>query len=268
MKRTDRRCEGRNLTGSMGSAGSAAHAAGPGLRIHAPEGAGPRPLLPPGGRPTLVHTLTPVAAAGIKTAVVNTHHLSDQIAAFCARRAAPRILLSHEAELLETGGGVAKALPLLGRAAAGSMRDALSLLDQAMAHGAGRVSASQEREMLGAVDDNYLLRLIEALGAGDAGAGRTRAPETAATTKFAPLRRYSPATEPGSPIRRRTQTSCSSKTWLRISNTSAQMLKKTRIWICSCFVTASFDRSRKPVTMTASSGRRRPIRDRDRQSAV
>jgi DNA polymerase-3 subunit gamma/tau len=60
-----------------------------------------------------------------------------------------------------------EALPLIARAAAGSMRDALSLLDQAIAHGAGRLAADGVREMLGAVDETYLLRLLDALAAGD-----------------------------------------------------------------------------------------------------
>jgi DNA polymerase-3 subunit gamma/tau len=47
------------------------------------------------------------------------------------------------------------------------MRDALSLLDQAIAHGAGRLAAAGVREMLGAVDETYLLRLLEALAGGD-----------------------------------------------------------------------------------------------------
>ncbi|HXZ92920.1 MAG TPA: DNA polymerase III subunit gamma/tau [Burkholderiales bacterium] len=59
------------------------------------------------------------------------------------------------------------ALPLIGRAAAGSMRDALSLLDQAIAHGAGRISSDDVRDMLGAVDETYLLRLLEAVAAGE-----------------------------------------------------------------------------------------------------
>ena len=59
------------------------------------------------------------------------------------------------------------ALPLIARAAAGSMRDALSLLDQAIAHGAGKLAAAGVRDMLGAVDETYLLRLLEALGAAD-----------------------------------------------------------------------------------------------------
>ena len=60
-----------------------------------------------------------------------------------------------------------EALALIARAAAGSMRDALSLLDQAVAHGAGTLAAAGVREMLGAVDETYLLRLLEAIAAGD-----------------------------------------------------------------------------------------------------
>jgi DNA polymerase-3 subunit gamma/tau len=64
-----------------------------------------------------------------------------------------------------------EALPLLARAAAGSMRDALSLLDQAIAHGGGEVSAAGVGDMLGTIDQSHLLRLIEAVAAGDAAAG-------------------------------------------------------------------------------------------------
>jgi len=61
-----------------------------------------------------------------------------------------------------------EALSLLARAAAGSMRDALSLLDQAIAHGGGKVSAAAVGDMLGAIDQSHLVRLLEALAAGDA----------------------------------------------------------------------------------------------------
>jgi DNA polymerase III subunit gamma/tau len=61
-----------------------------------------------------------------------------------------------------------EALPIIGRAASGSMRDALSLLDQAIAHGGGRVSAHSVREMLGTIDQSYLLRLLEAVMSEDA----------------------------------------------------------------------------------------------------
>jgi DNA polymerase III subunit gamma/tau len=59
------------------------------------------------------------------------------------------------------------ALNLLARAAEGSMRDALSLLDQAIAHGAGKVEEASVREMLGAVDRGYLFSILNALTRGD-----------------------------------------------------------------------------------------------------
>jgi DNA polymerase-3 subunit gamma/tau len=62
------------------------------------------------------------------------------------------------------------AIGLIARAAQGSMRDALSLLDQAIAHGAGRVDEASVQAMLGAVDRQYLFALLDALLARD-GAG-------------------------------------------------------------------------------------------------
>jgi DNA polymerase-3 subunit gamma/tau len=60
-----------------------------------------------------------------------------------------------------------EALSAIARAASGSMRDALSLLDQAIAHGAGKVEAAEVRGMLGAVDATRLLEMLEALAAAD-----------------------------------------------------------------------------------------------------
>jgi len=60
-----------------------------------------------------------------------------------------------------------EALPLIARAAAGSMRDALSLLDQAIAHGGGKIATGNVHDMLGAVDTSYLLRLLEAVAGQD-----------------------------------------------------------------------------------------------------
>ncbi|MBP9713526.1 MAG: DNA polymerase III subunit gamma/tau [Sterolibacterium sp.] len=62
------------------------------------------------------------------------------------------------------------ALRHLAKAAAGSMRDALSLLDQAIAHGAGRVEDENVREMLGTVGDDYLYGILDALAGGDVAA--------------------------------------------------------------------------------------------------
>jgi DNA polymerase-3 subunit gamma/tau len=61
-----------------------------------------------------------------------------------------------------------EALPAIARAAAGSMRDALSLLDQAIAHGGGRVAGTGVSEMLGTIDQTYLVRLVECVAGGDA----------------------------------------------------------------------------------------------------
>ncbi|MBC7945344.1 MAG: DNA polymerase III subunit gamma/tau [Burkholderiales bacterium] len=61
----------------------------------------------------------------------------------------------------------APALQLISRAAQGSMRDALSLLDQAIAHGAGSVSEADVRAMLGAIDQTYLFAILQAVAAGD-----------------------------------------------------------------------------------------------------
>ena len=72
-------------------------------------------------------------------------------------------ILSVEAISAEPG-----ALNLISRSAAGSMRDALSLLDQAIAHGAGKVEEAQVRDMLGTVDLDYLFLILDALLAGDA----------------------------------------------------------------------------------------------------
>src|SRR5688572_30539823 len=62
------------------------------------------------------------------------------------------------------------ALALIARAAQGSLRDALSLLDQAIAHGGGKVEAAATRAMLGAVDQTYLHAILHALAAGDGAA--------------------------------------------------------------------------------------------------
>ena len=90
--------------------------AGLGLRMRPITDTIPKPLVMVAGRCLLDRALDHYAAAGLARAVVNTHHLADQIAAHVAGRTRPQIALSHEPELLETGGGVLNALPLLGEA--------------------------------------------------------------------------------------------------------------------------------------------------------
>ncbi|MCE1183567.1 MAG: DNA polymerase III subunit gamma/tau [Rhodocyclales bacterium] len=81
-------------------------------------------------------------------------------------------ITEHLAHILSVEGVPfeASALTLIGRSAAGSMRDALSLLDQAIAHGAGRIEESMVREMLGAVDLDYLYGILESLASEEANA--------------------------------------------------------------------------------------------------
>ena len=67
------------------------------------------------------------------------------------------------------------ALNLIARAAQGSMRDSLSLLDQAIAHGIGKVTDESVRAMLGVVDAGYLLTLLETVAAKDGKALMTQA---------------------------------------------------------------------------------------------
>jgi DNA polymerase-3 subunit gamma/tau len=80
------------------------------------------------------------------------------------------LIASHLKHILEVEAISAEvgALQLLARSAAGSMRDALSLLDQAIAHGSGKVEEVQVREMLGTVDLDHLFSVLDTLLSGDA----------------------------------------------------------------------------------------------------
>jgi MurNAc alpha-1-phosphate uridylyltransferase len=92
-------------------------AAGLGTRMRPLTDKVPKPLVPLNGKPLIDHVLDRLAAGGISRAVVNVHHFPDQIEAHLAGRAKPAIAISDErGALLDTGGGVVKALPLLGRA--------------------------------------------------------------------------------------------------------------------------------------------------------
>ena len=91
---------------------------------------------------------------------------------FNLRPMAPDTVLEHLTQVLGTESVPAEpqALKLLARAARGSMRDALSLTDQAIAFGSGQLQEATVRQMLGSVDRSYVFRLIGALAQGD---GRT-----------------------------------------------------------------------------------------------
>jgi MurNAc alpha-1-phosphate uridylyltransferase len=95
-------------------------AAGYGLRLRPITLSTPKPLVAVGGRTMLDRALDALAAVGVEEAVVNAHYLREQVAARLTERrrggAPPHTVISEETELLDTGGGIKKALPLLGAA--------------------------------------------------------------------------------------------------------------------------------------------------------
>jgi MurNAc alpha-1-phosphate uridylyltransferase len=92
-------------------------AAGLGERMRPLTSTKPKPLVPLAGKPLIDHVLDRLADAGVGTAILNVHYLPEQIEAHVENRRGrpPETLISDErGVLLDTGGGVKKALPLLG----------------------------------------------------------------------------------------------------------------------------------------------------------
>ena len=90
-------------------------AAGLGERMRPITNTMPKPLVKVGGQAMIDHVLDRLADAGVERAVVNVHYLADQIERHLAGRTRPQIVISDErAQLLDTGGGVVKALAELG----------------------------------------------------------------------------------------------------------------------------------------------------------
>lgn len=90
-------------------------AAGLGVRMRPLTDRMPKPLVPVAGRALLDHVLDKLRDAGVMQAIVNVHYLPDQIIDHVATRTHPRVIISDERDVvLGTGGGVVKALPLLG----------------------------------------------------------------------------------------------------------------------------------------------------------
>jgi N-acetyl-alpha-D-muramate 1-phosphate uridylyltransferase len=90
-------------------------AAGLGTRMRPLTDRTPKPLVRVAGRALIDYALDDFARAGVGTAIVNVHHLADQIETHLVGRQDPRIVISDERPLLlDQGGGVRKVLPLLG----------------------------------------------------------------------------------------------------------------------------------------------------------
>jgi len=90
-------------------------AAGLGVRMKPLTDTKPKPLIEVGGKALIDHALDRLAAAGVETAVVNVHHFADALERHLRARKHPKIVISDERNaLLDTGGGIVKALQSLG----------------------------------------------------------------------------------------------------------------------------------------------------------
>lgn len=90
-------------------------AAGLGTRMRPISDTVPKPLVELGGEALIDRVLARLSQVGVERAVVNTHYLADKVEAHLAGRETPEIVISPEHDLLlDTGGGVKNALPLLG----------------------------------------------------------------------------------------------------------------------------------------------------------
>ena len=90
-------------------------AAGLGMRMRPITDTLPKPLVKVGGRTLIDYALDRLAENGVERAIVNVHWLADEIETHLAGRRAPKILISDErSELLDQGGGIKRALPMIG----------------------------------------------------------------------------------------------------------------------------------------------------------
>jgi N-acetyl-alpha-D-muramate 1-phosphate uridylyltransferase len=91
-------------------------AAGFGTRMRPLTNTTPKPLIEVAGKSLLDYGFEHLREAQIETAVVNGHYLADQIEAWCETQSTPHTIFSSERDaILDTGGGIARALPLLGK---------------------------------------------------------------------------------------------------------------------------------------------------------
>jgi MurNAc alpha-1-phosphate uridylyltransferase len=89
-------------------------AAGYGTRLKPLTDRMPKPLIPVAGKPMIQYALDKLQAYGIEEVIINVSHLKEQLTAYLSKLHGMTIKLSEESEPLETGGGLKKALRLLG----------------------------------------------------------------------------------------------------------------------------------------------------------
>lgn len=88
--------------------------AGFGTRMRPLTNTMPKPMVPLNGTPLIGHVMNRLVDVGVERAIVNLHYLGEQIQDYLADENRLEIIFSNEADLLETGGGVKHAMPLLG----------------------------------------------------------------------------------------------------------------------------------------------------------
>jgi MurNAc alpha-1-phosphate uridylyltransferase len=88
-------------------------AAGLGTRMRPLSDIAPKPMIEIAGRTLLDHAIDRLERVGVERVVVNVHYRADQIVDHLGARERPKIIFSREETLLDTGGGVARALPWL-----------------------------------------------------------------------------------------------------------------------------------------------------------
>ena len=115
----------------------------------------PKPLISVAGKPLMAHAIDQLENNGVNDIVVNVHYLADQVETWVAKRTGSTIEISDEREeLLETGGGVVKAGPLLGSAPFFVLNSDAFWLDKY-----GTPTLEQMRSMFDAKDCDFLLLL-------------------------------------------------------------------------------------------------------------
>lgn len=126
-------------------------AAGMGVRMRPLTDSRPKPLVPLAGVALLDRVLDRLADAGFERAVVNVHYLADQIEHHLAERDRPAIVISDErAQILDTGGGVVKALRELGP-------------DPFLVHNSDSVWIENARSVLATMIDRWDCEAMDAL---------------------------------------------------------------------------------------------------------
>ncbi|MEQ1931324.1 MAG: nucleotidyltransferase family protein [Parvularculaceae bacterium] len=127
-------------------------AAGLGKRMRLLSGDAPKPLVKVAGKALIDYALDRFADAGVERAVVNVHYRADDVAAHALRRKRPKISISDERGLLlETGGGLMKAAPLLGAGAVFCTNTDAILLDDPGGEACARLAAAFDPKTMDAL---------------------------------------------------------------------------------------------------------------------